>query len=53
MLSTRAHFRPRDTYRLKVKGWNKSELYRKIINKREREGSWKSAARTLPREKGT
>ena len=23
MLSTRDHFRPRDTYRLKVKGWKK------------------------------
>ena len=23
MLSTRAHFRPRDTYRLKVRGWKK------------------------------
>ena len=23
MLSTRDHFRPRDTYRLKVRGWKK------------------------------
>ena len=24
MLSTRTHFRPRDTYRLKVRGWKKT-----------------------------